>query len=155
MKNDNINNNSNESDSNIRNSTKDNSNISNKGNTLLYPSEVSLLLNVSLQTLRRWYKEKKLLAVMTPGGQLRIPQSEVTRLLGRYAPVEDYDPRKDPNAIIVTRDDLQDDGDNDFIVPISPKAPDFKQMILKDKQKKQEQELAAQLGLEYIETKAK
>lgn len=155
MKNNNINNNSNKSNSNISNSTKEIGNISNKGNTLLYPSEVSLLLNVSLQTLRRWYKEKKLLAVMTPGGQLRILQSEVTRLLGRYAPVEAYDPRKDPNAIIVTREDLQDDGDNDFIVPIKPKAPDFKQMMLDDKKKKEQQEFAAQLGLEYIETKVK
>ena len=63
-------------------------NISNNQQLLLYPNEVSKLLKVSVQTLRSWYKDGKLDAVLTPGKQMRIPTSEITRLLGRYAPID-------------------------------------------------------------------
>lgn len=86
------------SNSNIPNRNRSNRNIShsNKSNIkqhtiyayeMLCPGDVSDLLHVSLQTLRRWYKEGKLKAKRTPGGQLRIPMTEVERLLGVYAPI--------------------------------------------------------------------
>ncbi len=79
-------NNSNISNSNNNNSNNNNSNIDN--NQLLYPSEAGRLLKVSLQTLRRWHKDGALSAVVTPGHQMRIPKSEVDRILGRYAQVD-------------------------------------------------------------------
>lgn len=76
--------------SNIGNSNKSNSHKGNISDSqLLHPGTASVLLKVSLQTLRRWYRENKLDAVRTLGGQLRIPKSEVERILGHYAPVED------------------------------------------------------------------
>jgi excisionase family DNA binding protein len=43
--------------------------------------EVAPLFNVSIETLRRWVKAGKLNVVRLPSGQLRIPESEVVRVL--------------------------------------------------------------------------
>jgi molybdopterin-binding protein len=39
------------------------------------------MLGVSVDTLRRWERERQLRTVRTPGGQRAIPLAEVTRLL--------------------------------------------------------------------------
>jgi molybdopterin-binding protein len=43
--------------------------------------EAAEMLGVSVETLRRWEREKQLRTVRTSGGQRSIPLAEVTRLL--------------------------------------------------------------------------
>ncbi len=43
--------------------------------------EAAAALGVRVETLRRWEREGRLRAIRTPGGQRRIPASEVARLL--------------------------------------------------------------------------
>lgn len=43
--------------------------------------EAARILGVSLDTLRRWEAEGKIVAVRTPGGQRRFHRAEVDRLL--------------------------------------------------------------------------
>jgi putative resolvase len=47
--------------------------------------EACEFLGVSPSTIRRWEREGKIRCVRTPGGQRRVPESEVARLqsLGR------------------------------------------------------------------------
>jgi excisionase family DNA binding protein len=45
------------------------------------PSEVALILGVTTETLRRWEKLGLLKARKLPSGHIRIPKSEVERLL--------------------------------------------------------------------------
>lgn len=44
--------------------------------------EVALLLNVSQETVRRMIRKGQIKAVRLPTGTIRIPESEVIRLLG-------------------------------------------------------------------------
>jgi len=46
------------------------------------PQEASRLLNVSIQTLRRWDKTGRIKTIRTSGGQRRYPREEVARLIG-------------------------------------------------------------------------
>ena len=64
--------------------------------------EVAKALSVSRKTVRKWIKEGKIKAERTLGGQYRIPESEVRRLLGKpgnraviYARVSASDQRTD------------------------------------------------------------
>ncbi len=52
--------------------------------------EASRVLGVSGETLRHWVRSGKLNAAVTRGGHLRIPEIEITRLLGERfgAPIE-------------------------------------------------------------------
>lgn len=43
--------------------------------------EAAKAIGVRVETLRRWEREGRLTAVRTPGGQRRVPASEVARLL--------------------------------------------------------------------------
>jgi excisionase family DNA binding protein len=45
------------------------------------PDEVAQLLRVSVRTVRRWAAHNRIEHVHTPGKAIRIPQSEVVRLL--------------------------------------------------------------------------
>jgi excisionase family DNA binding protein len=56
-----------------------------KDPVLLRPKQAAEALCVTTHTLCDWHKLGKLTAYRTPGGQLRIPQSEVDRILGRNA----------------------------------------------------------------------
>ncbi len=70
---------------------------------LLRLSEAAKRLGVSLMTLRRWDKAKRLQVVRTPGGQRRVPEHEVLRLRGEegvrdpvlYARVSSYGQKAD------------------------------------------------------------
>lgn len=42
--------------------------------------EACEFLGVSPQTIRRWEKAGKIKCVRTPGGQRRVPESEISRL---------------------------------------------------------------------------
>ena len=48
---------------------------------LLTMKEVTEILNVSHDSLRRWDKSGKLIPLRTPGGQRRYKQSEIEKLL--------------------------------------------------------------------------
>jgi molybdopterin-binding protein len=43
--------------------------------------EAAAMLGVRVETLRRWEREGRLASTRTPGGQRRVPASEVARLL--------------------------------------------------------------------------
>lgn len=49
--------------------------------TLLTPKEVARELRVTDVTMYRWLRDKRLRSVRLPGGQLRVPESELVRLL--------------------------------------------------------------------------
>jgi excisionase family DNA binding protein len=53
----------------------------NKRKNYLTISEVAQELKVSEITVYRWIKQKKLLYVKLPSGRIRIPSSEIERLL--------------------------------------------------------------------------
>ncbi len=44
--------------------------------------EVALLLNASQETIRRMIRKEQIKAIKLPTGTIRIPESEVIRLLG-------------------------------------------------------------------------
>ena len=50
---------------------------------LLPIGEAARQLGVSTDTLRRWDREGIITATRTPGGQRRIPATEITRILTR------------------------------------------------------------------------
>ena len=52
---------------------------------LLPIGEAARSLGVSLDTIRRWEREGKIVGIRTPGGQRRFPRSEIDRLLGAAA----------------------------------------------------------------------
>lgn len=52
---------------------------------LLRTRAVAKALNVERQTVVLWIKDGKIRAAQTPGGQYRIPQSELDRLLAEVA----------------------------------------------------------------------
>jgi excisionase family DNA binding protein len=45
------------------------------------PDEVARFLRVSVRTVRRWSAKRKIKHMHTPGGGIRIPRSELMRLL--------------------------------------------------------------------------
>ncbi len=45
--------------------------------------EVAALLGVNPRTVRRWLTWRQLAFYTTPGGERRVPKSEVERILGR------------------------------------------------------------------------
>ncbi|GGN86325.1 hypothetical protein GCM10010112_67740 [Actinoplanes lobatus] len=47
---------------------------------LLKPAEVASVFGVAPKTVWRWQQEKRLSAVVTPGGHRRYPTTEVKRL---------------------------------------------------------------------------
>ena len=55
---------------------------------LLRPQEVCSTLGISYSTLRRWIRDGKIKAVRTPTGRIRIPKSEIERILGREVPTK-------------------------------------------------------------------
>lgn len=44
--------------------------------------QVSELLQVSVPTLRTWHRQKKIRTIKLPGGAIRMPATEVERLMG-------------------------------------------------------------------------
>lgn len=48
---------------------------------LLTTTEAAEVLRVTSQTIRDWVRANRLKAVELPGGHLRIPQSEIDRIL--------------------------------------------------------------------------
>ena len=44
--------------------------------------EASKLLGVTVRTIQRWDKERKIRCVRTIGGKRRVPESEIKRTLG-------------------------------------------------------------------------
>jgi excisionase family DNA binding protein len=48
---------------------------------LLKPKEASLILNVDRRTIWKWIREGKLQAIKLPGGQYRIPEGEIVKIL--------------------------------------------------------------------------
>ena len=45
--------------------------------------QVADLLGVNPRTVRRWLTRRQLAFYITPGGERRVPKSEVERILGR------------------------------------------------------------------------
>jgi len=45
------------------------------------PSQFAKLINVSVQTLRNWEKQKKLIPITLPSGQKRYTESQLTNLI--------------------------------------------------------------------------
>ena len=44
---------------------------------------VAALLEVNARTVRRWLTGRRIAFYVTPGGERRIPKSEIERILGR------------------------------------------------------------------------
>ena len=57
-------------------------------------SKAAAILDVSIETLKRWIYEGKIHGVKTPGGQWRVYKDEIMALIGEVEP-EDYDRIKD------------------------------------------------------------
>jgi putative resolvase len=47
--------------------------------------EAAAILSVHPRTLKRWYRDGGIRLIELPGGQFRVPSSEVLRLLGTPA----------------------------------------------------------------------
>jgi putative resolvase len=73
---------------------------------LLKPREFCKIVGISYRTFKRWVSEGRIHVVRTPSGRIRIPYSEVERILGRkpeakevraviYARVSSSDQRSD------------------------------------------------------------
>jgi len=45
------------------------------------PDEVAILFSVTVQTVRRWIRAKRIDHVHGPGGYLRIPRTEIEKFL--------------------------------------------------------------------------
>jgi len=45
------------------------------------PEEVAKIFKVNVQTVYRWIRQKKIKAILTPGGRLLITQKEINRFL--------------------------------------------------------------------------
>jgi excisionase family DNA binding protein len=50
---------------------------------LLTPGEVAAIFRVDTDTVTRWANDGKLIAIRTPGGHRRYPETEVRALLGK------------------------------------------------------------------------
>ncbi len=50
--------------------------------TLLRPGDVASRIGVSRNTVRRWAAANQIRSVSLPGGERRIPEDEVNRILG-------------------------------------------------------------------------
>ena len=61
--------------------------------------EAAKILGVSVSTLRRWDMEGRIRLVRTPGGQRRVPESEIKRLLH----LREEKPRYGARVIIYAR----------------------------------------------------
>src|SRR5215831_10874778 len=61
--------------------------------TLLRLHDAALNLGISFPTIKQWIYKKKIRSIRTAGGQHRIPQSEVDRLLFRPRPKTTPDPK--------------------------------------------------------------
>jgi len=61
--------------------------------------EAAKILGVSVSTLRRWDREGRIRFVRTPGGQRRVPESEIKRLLN----LREEQPRYGARVIIYAR----------------------------------------------------
>jgi len=48
---------------------------------LLRPREFCSLIGISYQTFKRWVREGRITVVRTPTGRIRVPYSEVERIL--------------------------------------------------------------------------
>ena len=54
-----------------------------KKEKLLLPLEVADRLRVSTDSVYRWVRQKRLNAVFTPGGQIRIPAEELEKFCNK------------------------------------------------------------------------
>lgn len=45
------------------------------------PDELATLLCVTIRTVHRWIRERRIDHVHTPGGHLRIPSSEIAKVI--------------------------------------------------------------------------
>ena len=71
---------------------------------LLRPYNAASMLGVTPETIRVWRSKGLIEAITTPGGQLRIPESEVRRLLE-----QGVNPNKCVDPLIIHYEDLLGD----------------------------------------------
>ena len=69
-------------------------------------SKASEYLNVHINTLRNWIKDKKIKVIRTPGGHFRIPRDELIKLMKEYSfPIPEELLSKKYNIVLIDDDE--------------------------------------------------